>query len=97
VSSWDQITEIDHAAVDVLSLQAAAKEILQPKYTMVGFDWHDRKGFDGAPLLKSIGTLLTGHLPNILPEIRYSISVMFDQQFGSHSIINGTAAHYLAI
>lgn len=56
---------------------------------MVGFNWHDRKGFDGAPLLKTIRTLLTGHLPHILPYIRGSISARFDEQYESHPTING--------
>jgi hypothetical protein len=91
VSSWDQIKEIDEAPYSVLSLQAAAKEILQPKHTMAGFDWHDRKGFDGAPLLKSIGVLLKGHLPHILPEIRQSMSVLLDEL----KAVNGNAiAHF---
>ncbi|KAI0886348.1 cytochrome P450 [Annulohypoxylon maeteangense] len=88
VSSWDQIREIDAAADSVLSLQAAAREVLQPKHTMVGFEWHDRKGFDGAPLLRTIRYLLTEHLPYILPDIRTSISHMFDQRYESHPIVN---------
>ncbi|RYP09153.1 hypothetical protein DL765_008544 [Monosporascus sp. GIB2] len=89
VSSWDQIREIDAAADSVLSLQAAAREVLQPKHTMVGFNWHDRKGFDGAPLLRTIRYLLTAHLPQILPDIRSSISNMFDQRYESHPVVNG--------
>ncbi|RYP56149.1 hypothetical protein DL771_012094 [Monosporascus sp. 5C6A] len=89
VSSWDQIREIDAAADSVLSLQAAAREVLQPKHTMVGFDWHDRKGFDGAPLLRTIRYLLTAHLPQILPDIRSFISNMFDQRYESHPVVNG--------
>ncbi|KAK8051626.1 GMC oxidoreductase [Apiospora rasikravindrae] len=89
VSSWDHIKEIDTASDSVLSLQAAAREILQPKHTMVGFEWHDRKGFDGAPLLKTVRYLLTSHLPHILPEIRSSIAHLFDQHYESYKAVKG--------
>lgn len=89
VSSWDQIREIDAAPDNVLSLQAAAREVLQPKHTMVGFEWHDKKGFDGAPLLRTIRYLLTAHLPHILPDIRSSISNMFDQRYEIHPVVKG--------
>ncbi|KAI1423599.1 cytochrome P450 [Xylaria sp. FL1777] len=90
VSSWDHIKEIDAAPESVLSLQGAAKEVLQPTHTMVNFNWHDKKGADGAPLLKTLRTLLTGHLPNILPELRWSMSGMFDEMYDLHPVVNGT-------
>ncbi|KAI1130043.1 cytochrome P450 [Nemania abortiva] len=89
VSKWNQIKEIDDAPDTVLSLQAAAREVLQPKHTMVGFNWHDRKGFDGAPLLRTIRYLLTAHLPHILPEIRASVANMFERRYESHPIVKG--------
>ncbi|KAI1169518.1 cytochrome P450 [Nemania sp. FL0916] len=89
VSKWSQIKEIDDAPDTVLSLQAAAREILQPKHTMVGFNWHDRKGFDGAPLLRTTKYLLTDHLPYILPDLRASISVMFDERYEAHPFVKG--------
>ncbi|KAI0096705.1 cytochrome P450 [Nemania sp. FL0031] len=89
VSSWDHIKEIDAAPESVLSLQGAAKEVLQPKHTMVDFNWHDKKGVDGAPLLKTLRTLLTGHLPNVLPELRWSMSGMFDEMLDLHPVVNG--------
>ncbi|KAI1824544.1 cytochrome P450 [Xylaria intraflava] len=89
VSSWDHIQEIDAAPESVLSLQGAAKEVLQPKHTMVDFNWHDKKGADGAPLLKTLRNLLTGHLPNVLPELRRSMSGMFDEMHDSHPVVNG--------
>ncbi|GAP91997.1 putative cytochrome P450 [Rosellinia necatrix] len=89
VSKWDQIKEIDDAPDSVLSLQAAAREVLQPKHTMVGFNWHDRKGFDGAPLLRTIRYLLTAHLPHILPDIRASISNLFEKRYESHPTVKG--------
>ena len=67
--------------------QVAAREVLQPKKTMVGFNWHDRKGFDGAPLLGTIPYLPTAHLPHIFPDIRAPISNMSDRRYESHPIV----------
>ncbi|KAK4071690.1 uncharacterized protein Triagg1_5928 [Trichoderma aggressivum f. europaeum] len=90
VSSWDHIKEIDAAPEDVLSLQAAAKEILQPRYTMQNFNWFDKKGVDGTPLVRTLRTLLTNHLPDILPDARRSMSALFDGILESHSMVNGS-------
>lgn len=89
MSSWDHIKEIDAAPEDVLSLQAAAKEILQPRYTMQNFNWFDKKGVDGTPLVRTLRTLLTNHLPDILPDARRSMSALFDGILESHSMVNG--------
>ncbi|KAI3390484.1 hypothetical protein diail_9512, partial [Diaporthe ilicicola] len=90
VSSWDHIKEIDAAPDGVLSLQGAAKEILQPRHTMTNFNWLDKRGADGAPLLKTLRTDLTGHLPGVLPEIRRAMSGLLDKVHDSHRTINGT-------
>lgn len=55
--------------------------------TMVGFNWHDRKGFDGASLLRTIPYLPTAHLPHIFPDIRAPISNMSDRRYESHPIV----------
>ncbi|KAI1331512.1 cytochrome P450 [Xylariaceae sp. FL0255] len=90
VSSFSQIKEIDAAPDGVLSLLAAAKEVLQPRHTMVDFMWPDKKGTEGAPLLKTLRTLLTGHLPTFLPEMRCSMSTLFDELYESRpTTING--------
>ncbi|KAL7927017.1 cytochrome P450 [Trichoderma austrokoningii] len=90
VSSWDHIKEIDAASDDVLSLQAAAKEILQPRYTMQNFNWFDKKGADGMPLIRTLRTLLTNHLPDILPDIRRSMSAFLDRAQDSQPVVNGS-------
>lgn len=89
VSSWDHIKEIDAAPESVLSLQGAAKEILQPKHTMAGFDWLEKRGAEGAPLIRTLRTLLTNHLPDILPDIRRSMSILLDRLHESHKVTNG--------
>ncbi|KAL7939325.1 cytochrome P450 [Trichoderma chlorosporum] len=90
ISSWDHIKEIDAAPEDVLSLQAAAKEILQPRYTMQNFDWLNKKGVDGTPLVRTLRTLLTNHLPEILPDARRSMSALFDDILEPRSMANGS-------
>ncbi|KAI7774341.1 ent-kaurene oxidase [Diaporthe eres] len=85
-SSWDRIREIDKAPDDVLSLQAAAKEILQPKYSMHGFNWFDQRGLEGTPLIRTLRTLLTNHLPVVLPELRYLMSAILDEHHESAAL-----------
>ncbi|GAB1314472.1 hypothetical protein MFIFM68171_04682 [Madurella fahalii] len=89
VSSWKHIKEIDAAPDSVLSLQGAAKEMLQPKYTMSNFDWLEKRGANGTPLIRTLRTLLTNHLPDILPEIRRSMSGLIDRLYDSHPVANG--------
>jgi hypothetical protein len=48
--------------------------MLQPKYSMHGFNWFDRRGTEGVGFIKALRTLLTNHLPVILPDLRIAIS-----------------------
>ncbi|KAF2819134.1 cytochrome P450 [Ophiobolus disseminans] len=72
------IKEVDHAPKDVLSLQAAAKIILQPEYSMHRFDWSLERGTDGTPLVRTLRSLLRNDLPNILPKTRLANSAIID-------------------
>ncbi|KAI0845840.1 putative cytochrome P450 [Daldinia vernicosa] len=91
VSSRDHIKEMDAAPQSVLSLLGAAKDLLQPKYTMKGFNWmEDKQGTEGATLIRTLRNDLTGHLPEFLPEIRLLISALIDQHFESIPLTNGT-------
>ncbi|KAI1778213.1 cytochrome P450 [Hypoxylon cercidicola] len=69
VSSLEHMKELDNAADTVLSLQAASKQMLQPVYTMHGFNWFDRRGTEGVGFVKALRTLLTNNLPQILPDL----------------------------
>ena len=85
VSSWKHIKEIDAAPDSVLSLQGAAKEILQPKHTMSSFNWLDKRGVEGTPLIRTLRTLLTNHLPEVLPDIRRKMTgVLKSHQPSNH-------------
>ncbi|RYP53662.1 hypothetical protein DL768_001388 [Monosporascus sp. mg162] len=79
VSSPKHIEEIDRAPDSVLSLQAASKHMLQPKYTMHGFSWYDLRGTEGVGFERAIRTLLTNHLPEIVPDLSRVVKVHFDQ------------------
>jgi hypothetical protein len=48
--------------------------MLQPKYTMHGFNWFDRRGTEGVGFIRALRTLLTNHLPEILPDMRVVLS-----------------------
>ncbi|RYP36696.1 hypothetical protein DL767_003258 [Monosporascus sp. MG133] len=79
VSSPKHIEEIDQAPDSVLSLQAASKHMLQPKYTMHGFSWYDLRGTEGLGFERALRTLLTSHLPEILPDLSRLVKVHFEQ------------------
>lgn len=73
----------------MLSLQAAAKELVQPKYTLHKFDWAEHRGNDGTPLVRTLRVFLTNALPEIIPECRRAISVMLDRAYDAAPIKNG--------
>ncbi|EHK99466.1 hypothetical protein M7I_4623 [Glarea lozoyensis 74030] len=54
VSSLKHIKELDSAPDTVLSLQAASKQMLQPVYTMTGFNWFDRRGTEGVGFVRAL-------------------------------------------
>lgn len=78
MSSWDHINEIDVAPDTTLSLLAAAKELIQPGYTMANFNWMGQR-LETGPLLKTLRNRLTGHLSALLPDIRHAMSEFFDR------------------
>ncbi|EZF23054.1 hypothetical protein H112_04207 [Trichophyton rubrum D6] len=92
VSSAEHIKEIDAASDNILSLQAAAKQMLQPKYTMNNFNWFDKRGVDGTPLVRTLRSLLTNNVPNLVPDIRAAVSKIFDTFHDSLPAINGAKA-----
>ncbi|KAI3319097.1 cytochrome P450 [Xylariaceae sp. AK1471] len=89
VSSIEHIKEVDNAPDTVLSLQAASKQMLQPVYTMYGFDWFDRRGTEGVGFVRTLRTLLTNNLPSIMPDLATLIRVNFLELYDGSKIING--------
>ncbi|KAI0183417.1 cytochrome P450 [Xylaria flabelliformis] len=89
VSSEEHVRELDQAPDTVLSLQAASKQMLQPVYTMHGFNWFDRRGTEGVGFVRALRTLLTNNLPQILPKLGVFIRTTFLQMHAGHRIVNG--------
>ncbi|KAF4633490.1 hypothetical protein G7Y89_g4632 [Cudoniella acicularis] len=73
VSSPTHIEELVTAPSIQLSLHAVAKEMLQPKYTMRGFEWQDQRGVEGTGFVRALRSLLTAHLPQLLPKLQLII------------------------
>ncbi|KAL4756766.1 cytochrome P450 [Aspergillus foveolatus] len=69
ISSHKHLRELDAAPDTVLSLQAASKQMLQPRYTMHGFNWFDRRGTEGVGFVRALRTLLTNNIPQLLPKL----------------------------
>jgi hypothetical protein len=63
--------------------------MLQPKYTMHNFNWFDQRGVEGTPLVRALRTLLTNHVPDILPDIHRAIAAKFDQKIQSFPVTDG--------
>ncbi|KAK8107789.1 cytochrome P450 [Apiospora kogelbergensis] len=74
VTSRQHLSEINHAPVHQLSLHAVAKEFLQPKYTMHGFEWKDIRGVEGTGFVRALRHTLTNHLPNLMGCLRLLIA-----------------------
>jgi hypothetical protein len=89
VTSPEQIQELNSAPDTVLSLQAASKQMLQPKYTMHGFSWFDTRGTEGVGFVRALRTLLTNNLPQILPDISVTINTRFAELRSGHKVVNG--------
>ncbi|KAI0809677.1 cytochrome P450 [Xylaria sp. FL0064] len=79
VTSAKHIKELDSAPDTVLSLQAASKQMLQPHFTMYGFDWFDRRGTEGVGFIRALRTLLTNNLPQILQDLSIIIRARLDE------------------
>ncbi|KAH8688014.1 cytochrome P450 [Tricladium varicosporioides] len=90
VSSIKHIKELDTAPDTVLSLQAASKQMLQPVYTMHGFNWFDRRGTEGVGFVRALRTLLTNNLPHILPDLGIIIRTRFEELNSTYPIENGS-------
>ncbi|KAI2466919.1 cytochrome P450 [Annulohypoxylon bovei var. microspora] len=90
VSSSKHIKELDSAPDTVLSLQAASKQMLQPMYTMHGFNWFDKRGTEGVGFIRALRTLLTNNLPQILPHLGDINRARFAELHSEYCIENAT-------
>jgi hypothetical protein len=89
VSSEQHIRELNALSDSSASLQAAAKQMLQPRYTMSNFNWFDQRGLEGTPLIKTLRTLLTNNIPELLPRIRIAVSSRIEAALDRAADIDG--------
>lgn len=48
------------------------------------FNWFEQRGIDGTPLPRTLRSLLTNNLCNLLPKTRVATSIIFDNMFNLH-------------
>lgn len=70
--------------------------MLQPKYTMHGFSWFDRRGTEGVGFVRALRTLLTNNMPDILPDLREAIKTNLTLLLDVHPIVDGKASESMA-
>ncbi|KAK7740437.1 hypothetical protein SLS62_011119 [Diatrype stigma] len=87
VSSPKHIKELDNAPDTVLSLNGAAKHMLQPVYTMNGFNWFDRRGVEGVGFVRTLRTLLTNNIPQLLPDLGLLTRTRWDELLSNKKTI----------
>ncbi|KAI1204773.1 cytochrome P450 [Annulohypoxylon truncatum] len=82
IASPEMIREMIAAPLESLSLHAVAKEILQPRYTMYGFEWQNQRGVEGTGFVRALRSLLTAHLPAFQPEFERILRSNFSMELG---------------
>ncbi|KAK4675358.1 hypothetical protein QC764_503660 [Podospora pseudoanserina] len=50
---------------------------------MSSFNWMDKRGAEGIPLIRTLRVMLTNHLPEVFPQIRRSMSALMDNEIDS--------------
>lgn len=56
-------------------------QILQPKYTMHGFEWQDRRGVEGTGFVRALRSLLTSHLQDFQPDLERLVRDCLEMEF----------------
>ena len=65
------------------------EQMLQPRYTMHGFEWQDKRGVEGTGFVRALRSLLTAHLPILLPKVKGIIQSGFAMEIQGHSKVDG--------
>jgi hypothetical protein len=63
--------------------------MLQPVYTMNGFNWLDKRGTEGVGFVRTLRTLLTNSLPKLLPELGALNRARFEDLYSKHPVVDG--------
>ena len=56
---------------------------------MHGFEWKDQRGVEGIGFVRALRSLLTSHLPTLLPDLETAISTQFDLSLRNSNCARG--------
>ncbi len=65
------------------------RQMLQPKYTMRGFEWKDQRGLEGTGFVRALRCLMTSQLPNLLPSLRCTLENEMTAELRQSRIVKG--------
>lgn len=64
--------------------------MLQPLYTMNGFNWFDQRGVEGVGFVRTLRTLLTNNIPKLLPDLGALTRTHWTRMLATKGAENGT-------
>jgi hypothetical protein len=64
-------------------------QMLQPLYTMNGFNWFDRRGIEGVGFVRTLRSLLTNNLPRLLPDLGRLTRIRWAELLSERAKVNG--------
>ena len=56
---------------------------------MNGFEWRNQRGVEGTGFVRALRSLLTSHLPAVLPNLGAAITDQVERELTSCKLING--------
>lgn len=56
-------------------------QLLQPKFTMHGFEWRDQRGVEGTGFVRALRSLLTSHLQDFQPDLERLVKDTLEIEF----------------
>lgn len=65
-------------------------QMLQPLYTMNGFNWFDKRGVEGVGFVRTLRTLLTNNLSQILPDLGMLTRTRWASLLSEQRMVDGT-------
>ncbi|KAI2615396.1 hypothetical protein GGR54DRAFT_613261 [Hypoxylon sp. NC1633] len=64
--------------------------MLQPLYTMNGFNWSDRRGVEGVGFVRTLRTLLTNNIPQLIPDLGVLVRTRWGESLSNKTTIGDT-------
>ncbi|KAK3366318.1 cytochrome P450 [Lasiosphaeria ovina] len=89
VSGHKAVKELESQPETALSLYAASRKILMPKYTMHGLHIQDSRGAAGAGFSRAVRVLLTNNLPRVLPYLGDAIRARIAEIRAEGHVVDG--------